>query len=144
MPETPTPTPPAPPPPQPRRKLGNLLMVWRYASRYPLQIVAALIALVVAAVATLWIPRTFQKVIDNGFAAGADPASIAPYFQGLIGVVLALALASAARFYFVSWLGERTVADVRIAVQRSEEHTSELQSIMRISYAVFCLKKKNK
>src|SRR3546814_2628791 len=86
MPETPTPTPPAPPPPQPRRKLGNLLMVWRYASRYPLQIVAALIALVVAAVATLWIPRTFQKVIDNGFAAGADPASIAPYFQGLIGV----------------------------------------------------------
>src|SRR3546814_13263864 len=57
--------------------------------------------------------------MDNGFAAGADPASIAPYFQGLIGVVLALALASAARFYFVSWLGERTVADVRIAVQRN-------------------------
>src|SRR3546814_2701155 len=28
--------------------------------------------------------------------------------------------------------------------QRSEEHTSELQSLMRISYAVFCLKKKNK
>jgi ATP-binding cassette subfamily B protein len=106
-------------PPQPRRKLSNLLMVWGYASRYPLQIVAALIALVVAAVATLWIPRTFQKVIDNGFAAGADPGKIAPYFQGLLGVVVALALASAARFYFVSWLGERTVADVRIAVQRN-------------------------
>ena len=106
-------------PPQPRRKLSNLLMVWGYASHYPVQIVAALIALVVAAAATLWIPRTFQKVIDNGFAAGADPASIAPYFQGLLGVVIALALASAARFYFVSWLGERTVADVRIAVQRN-------------------------
>src|SRR3546814_4777037 len=31
-----------------------------------------------------------------------------------------------------------------VAVSRSEEHTSELQSLMRISYAVFCLKKKNK
>ncbi|MCM8729417.1 ABC transporter transmembrane domain-containing protein [Hephaestia sp. GCM10023244] len=119
MSDTPPPTPPAPPPPQPRRKLSNLLIVWGYASHYPFQIAAALIALVVAAVATLWIPRTFQKVIDNGFAAGADPTTIAPYFQGLIGVVLALALASAARFYFVSWLGERTVADVRIAVQRN-------------------------
>src|SRR3546814_6581875 len=37
----------------------------------------------------------------------------------------------------------RTRADLRI-LQRSEEHTSELQSLMRISYAVFCLKKKNK
>src|SRR3546814_3669059 len=35
-------------------------------------------------------------------------------------------------------------ADVRGAALRSEEHTSELQSLMRISYAVFCLKKKNK
>src|SRR3546814_5014858 len=51
--------------------------------------------------------------------------------------------------------GSRTPADVarsvragdgparHRAVQRSEEHTSELQSLMRISYAVFCLKKKN-
>src|SRR3546814_3393829 len=30
----------------------------------------------------------------------------------------------------------------RLAIRRSEEHTSELQSLMRISYAVFCLKKK--
>src|SRR3546814_18995839 len=112
MPETPTPTPPGPPPPQPGRKLGNLLMGGRYASRYPLQIVAALIALVVAAVATLWIPRTFTKVIDNGFAAGADPASIAPYLQGLIGVVIASALASAARFYLGSWQVVRTDAGV--------------------------------
>src|SRR3546814_1780166 len=38
----------------------------------------------------------------------------------------------------------RMPAKVRIAKLRSEEHTSELQSLMRISYAVFCLKKKNK
>src|SRR3546814_10049297 len=36
----------------------------------------------------------------------------------------------------------RTLADVRANLDRSEEHTSELQSLMRISYAVFCLKKK--
>src|SRR3546814_4778743 len=45
-------------------------------------------------------------------------------------------------------LGERQrrlgLADSRYIVARSEEHTSELQSLMRISYAVFCLKKKNK
>src|SRR3546814_9562799 len=35
-------------------------------------------------------------------------------------------------------------ADLRIVLRRSEEHTSELQSLMRISYAVFCLKKKKK
>src|SRR3546814_5939123 len=34
-------------------------------------------------------------------------------------------------------------AQYQVACQRSEEHTSELQSLMRISYAVFCLKKKN-
>src|SRR3546814_2390278 len=33
--------------------------------------------------------------------------------------------------------------EFRRPVTRSEEHTSELQSLMRISYAVFCLKKKN-
>src|SRR3546814_5725437 len=36
------------------------------------------------------------------------------------------------------------IANFEICIVRSEEHTSELQSLMRISYAVFCLKKKNK
>src|SRR3546814_1024214 len=36
-----------------------------------------------------------------------------------------------------------TIAGSKIQLRRSEEHTSELQSLMRISYAVFCLKKKN-
>src|SRR3546814_2240811 len=38
---------------------------------------------------------------------------------------------------------ERGAGVIRGVVRRSEEHTSELQSLMRISYAVFCLKKKN-
>src|SRR3546814_5128709 len=40
--------------------------------------------------------------------------------------------------------GRKTGAGVYLYDERSEEHTSELQSLMRISYAVFCLKKKNK
>ena len=98
-------------------RLGNLSMVWRFASRYPGRIAAALTALLLAAGATLWIPRTLKLVIDNGFAARASHDDIGRYFGELALVVVVLAVSSAARFYFVSWLGERTVADVRIAVQ---------------------------
>ncbi|MET4898245.1 ABC transporter transmembrane domain-containing protein [Sphingomonadaceae bacterium jetA1] len=101
----------------PSRRLSNLKMVWRFTLRYPGHLAAAALSLLVAASSTLFIPRTFQKVIDHGFGHAANTGDIAPYFQGLLAVVLALALATAFRFYFVSWLGERTVADIRIAVQ---------------------------
>ena len=107
----------AEPPVPASRRLSNLKMVWRYTLRYPGHLAAATVSLAVAALATLFIPRTFQKVIDHGFGNIADSGDIAPYFQGLLAVVLVLAIATAFRFYFVSWLGERTVADIRIAVQ---------------------------
>lgn len=75
-------------------------------------------ALSVAALATLAIPRGLKQVVDNGFAVGSDPATIAPYFYGLLGVVAVLAVATAFRFYFVSWIGERVVADLRKTVHR--------------------------
>jgi ATP-binding cassette subfamily B protein len=103
----------------PRRSLGDLRLVWRFTARYPVQIACALVALVTASAATLWIPRTFKQVVDKGFARGVDTTAIAPYFQGLALVVVVLALSTAARFYFVSWLGERTVADIRAAVHRN-------------------------
>jgi ATP-binding cassette subfamily B protein len=99
--------------------LPALRLVWRFTFRYKLQLIGALVSLVTAAVATLWIPRTFQKVVDNGFAEGASVDGIAVYFEGLLGVVVVLAIATAGRFYFVSWLGERTVADLRMAVHRN-------------------------
>ncbi|PCD02621.1 ABC transporter [Sphingomonas spermidinifaciens] len=108
----------APAPTAPPRKLSNLLVVWRFTQRYPLQLACAVLALLVAATATLYIPRTFQLVVDNGFAGG-DAAAIAPYFHRLLMVVAVLAFATAARFWFVSWLAERTVADMRVAVQRN-------------------------
>ncbi|MGL3823340.1 ABC transporter transmembrane domain-containing protein [Sphingopyxis sp. R3-92] len=104
--------------PEPRRrKLGSLRMIWHYASRYPLQVMIAAVALCVAALATLAIPWQFKEMIDSGFVAGGG--DVAPHFRLFYVIVLLLAAATALRFYFVSWLGERTVADIRQAVQRN-------------------------
>jgi ATP-binding cassette subfamily B protein len=108
-----------PPAPDRAKMLPALRLIWRFTIRYKLQLVGALVSLIAAAVATLWIPRTFQKVVDNGFAEGASVSEIGVYFEGLLGVVVILAIATAGRFYFVSWLGERTVADLRLAVHRN-------------------------
>jgi ATP-binding cassette subfamily B protein len=101
-------------PPSPR-KIGNLAIIWRFTARYKGHVAGALIALLVAASATLAIPNAFRLIIDRGFSgAGGD---IGRWFQYLLLVVVVMAIATAWRFYFVSWLGERVVADVRQAVQ---------------------------
>ncbi|MET0309863.1 MAG: ABC transporter transmembrane domain-containing protein [Sphingomonas sp.] len=107
------------PPAQPKRKLSSLLMLWGFTRRYPLQLTIATIALLVSSIATLWIPRTFKQIVDNGFSAGADTSRIGIYFEGLLLVVATLSLATAIRFFFVSWVAERTVADLRTAVHRN-------------------------
>ena len=109
----------APDAPPPGRKLGSLKMVWRFAARYPLQLVIALLALLTTSAATLYIPWTLKSVVDQGFAHGGDMAHVNRVFYQLFAVVVVLGIATAVRFYAVSWLGERTVADVRIAVQRN-------------------------
>jgi ATP-binding cassette subfamily B protein len=98
----------------PPGKLGNLAMIWRYAARYPWTIAAAAIALLLAAGATLAVPDGFRRVIDRGFVAGGG--NIAHQFNYLFAMVVVLALATACRFYFVSMLGEKVIADVRGAV----------------------------
>ena len=100
----------------PSRKLSNLSLLWGFVRHYPVQLTAALIALIVAAGATLAIPQGFKTIVDNGFRAGSDPAAIAPFFWGLLGVVALMGVSTAVRFYFVSWIGERVVADLRRAV----------------------------
>ncbi len=97
------------------RKLGNLRMIWGFAMHYPWRIVAALVALVVAASATSAIPLSFKAIIDKGFAAGGG--DIDRWFQYLLLLIVVMAIATAFRFYFVSWIGERVVADIRMAVQ---------------------------
>jgi len=131
-------------PPAPLKKIGNLRMVFDRAIAYPKQIAFALLALFVSAMATLAIPAGFKTIIDKGFMAGNG--DIAPYFQGLLGIVAVLAVATAFRFYFVSWLGERVVADLRLAVQANllrlapgffeENRPSEIASRMTSDTAI--------
>ena len=86
---------------------------------YRRQFMLAAIALVVAAGATLAIPYAFKQMIDLGFGAAAGARSIKHVdatFLALFGVATVLALATAARFFTVSWLGERVTADIRSAV----------------------------
>jgi ATP-binding cassette subfamily B protein len=102
------------------RSIRNLRMIWGFASRYPTQIATALLALAVAAGATVSIPWGFKLVIDKGFGSGVGNVhAIAPWFESLLGIVAVMAVATAVRYFFVSWLGERTVADVRLAVHRN-------------------------
>lgn len=99
-----------------KKSLSSLGMVWRFAKAYPGHIIGAVIALLFAAAATSGVPYAFKLIIDRGFSGGGD---IARWFQYLLMLVLVMALATSVRFYFVSWLGERVVADIRLAVHRN-------------------------
>src|ERR1043165_8139410 len=102
------------------RSIKSLRTVWGFALHYPGHIAIAALALLVAAAATSGVPYAFKLIIDKGFASGGGSTrDIARWFEYLLLLVGVMALATAVRFYFVSWLGERTVADIRLAVHRN-------------------------
>ena len=102
---------------KPKLNFGSLRMIGHFTIRYPRQITYALLALIAAAASTLAIPYGLRLIIDEGFAKnGGDPA---PYFYLLLGIVVIIGVSTAFRFYFVSWLGERVVGDIRVAVQQN-------------------------
>lgn len=98
-----------------RASLRALKPLIPYAMRYRGRIFAALIALIVASGTTLVIPLAIRRMIDFGFTT-EGAGLINDYFSGMIVVVGTLAAASASRYYIVMTLGERIVADIRIAV----------------------------
>ncbi|RZM30365.1 MAG: ABC transporter, partial [Sphingomonas sp.] len=98
------------------RRLGDLRLVWDRVLAYPRQLAIALAALTTTSAATIGIPYGFKRVIDRGFTPGGA-GSVASSFHYLLMIVAVLAVATAIRFYFVSWLGERVVADIRTQVQ---------------------------
>ncbi len=86
-----------------------------FVTPYRGMIAAAGAALIAAAAATLVLPAAVRGVIDHGFSA-ADAANIGRYFFALIAVAGVIGVASATRFYLVTWIGERITADVRSRV----------------------------
>lgn len=94
------------------RALGAL---WPFVRPYWGVLVAALIALTASSFATLVLPKAGGGLIDHGFTK-SNLGAVSDYFLLALAACVFLGIASGARFYLVSWLGERVVADLRNAV----------------------------
>jgi len=93
-------------------RLKPLAQLLPYVARYRGRALAALLALVVAALTTLLVPIAVRRMIDFGFSDRAAQL-IDSYFAVMLAVVAVLAISSAMRYYLVTTLGERIVADLR-------------------------------
>ncbi len=104
------------------RKLQPLRALLPYLARYRGRIALALLFLLLAASATLALPYAVKLLVDGGLAVpdgtaiAARLVAIRAHFFLLFGVAVILGLATAARFYLVSWIGERVTTDLRQAV----------------------------
>jgi ATP-binding cassette subfamily B protein len=100
----------------PRRpKLRPLASLVPYVKRYRGRAIAAFVALFCAAIATLAVPLAVRRMIDFGFSRD-ELSLIDSYFAVMLAVAAVLAVSSAARYYLVTTLGERIVADLRTEV----------------------------
>ncbi|MEG2155359.1 MAG: ABC transporter transmembrane domain-containing protein [Burkholderiaceae bacterium] len=104
-----------------RRKLTPLRNLLPYLAAYQAQIGLALLFLLLAAGATLAAPMAVRQVVDAGFAAhladgAARLAAVRSEFLWLFAIAVAMGLFTSARFFMVSWLGERVTTDLRQAV----------------------------
>ncbi len=107
------------------RSIQPLARLFPFIFRYKGLLAAFAIFLVLASAMTLLLPAAFRLVVDCGFGGAADAAvcrkmefggDLTGYFLAGFAVAIGLGLASAMRYYFISRLGERVVADIREAV----------------------------
>lgn len=115
---------------KPKGKPRSLSGLWPFLRPYRRHIGIALVFLLLAALATLAFPLALRGLVDQGMLGAASPGSSGPaqhgerlmamreHFLALFAVGAALGVFSAARFYMVTWLGERVTADLRSAVYR--------------------------
>ncbi len=101
--------------PAPSKDIGQLRHILRFVLPYRLQVAGALVALTVAAGTVLVMGVGLQRLVDGGFAEG-NPGLLDQSLFALLGVIIVLAGATYSRFFLVTWLGERVVADIRKAV----------------------------
>ena len=98
------------PSPASKAPIGSLRALWPFVRGHMGLFCGWLVALACSSTATLSLPLAFRQMLDHGFSSGAN---IDRTFGFVFLVILALALATAVRFYFVTLLGERVVADLR-------------------------------
>lgn len=103
-------------------RIGPLRSLLPFVRPYRRQVLLALVFLILAAGATLGLPAAVRVLVDRGLTQpstvdlGARMVAVHGYFLDLFGVAVLLALFTAARFYTVSWIGERVTTDLRQAV----------------------------
>jgi ATP-binding cassette subfamily B protein len=98
--------------PRPARRLGALARLWPFVKPHRALAVGWLVFLAISSSATLVLPMAVRHMIDQGFGH-SSLATINATFLGLFGVALVLAFATAARYYCIALLGERSLASLR-------------------------------
>ncbi|SMX39442.1 ABC transporter transmembrane domain-containing protein [Octadecabacter ascidiaceicola] len=96
------------------KEIGALGALWPFMKPYGLLIALAGVALVTTAMMSLVLPLAVRRVVDNFDIA--DPSLLDGYFAAALGLAALLAVGTALRYYFVTRLGERVVADIRVSV----------------------------
>src|SRR5665213_3195168 len=121
------------------RSLRPLRQILPFLKPYRWRIAIALVALIISSAATLVLPVAGRGLIDHGFNA-AEVALISQYFLVFIAVSAVMGVSGATRFYFVTWIGERVVADIRKAVfdivLRLTPDTTLIQTVVGSSVSV--------
>ncbi|MEM1090191.1 MAG: ABC transporter transmembrane domain-containing protein [Pseudomonadota bacterium] len=102
---------------KPSKNLAILKRLWPFIQPYLSKLLLALALLVLGAATTLSLPIAVRQMIDLGFDP-AQQSAITRYFLLLLGVALAMGLFTSLRYFWVSWIGQRVVADLRRAVYR--------------------------
>ena len=97
---------------RPRAEIGALRGIFPYLAPYKVAIAGALVALTIAAAAVLIMGVGLRSLVDKGFSGG-DTGLLDNALIGLLVVITVLTTATYARFFLVSWIGERIVADIR-------------------------------
>jgi ATP-binding cassette, subfamily B, bacterial len=97
------------------KSLQSLAALWPFLRPYRGTLVLALLALLIASAAGLALPVAVRYLIDHGMATG-DAGTVNSYFIAFLGAAVVFGIFAALRFYLVTWLGERVVANVRKAV----------------------------
>jgi len=110
------------------KSIKPLGRIWPFVAKYPLWLTAFIILLVLSVIASLTLPAILRVIIDCGFnpdaasnascarVAVGGPEDLSSYFKLALIFAAVLAAVSALRYYFITLLGQRVIADIRRAV----------------------------